>query len=301
MAAVDIDARAVVRELRAKGKSSTASTYVKHGVKDEALGVNNGDIKAIVKRIGVNQQLALDLWSTGIHEARVVATKVADPLRMTRRQIETWLHDVRDYVLDDALSSLAARLPNAPELARAWIASSNEWMGAAGWNIVSLLARGGGVSNEEARSYIERIRGGIHRAENRARHSMNSALISIGGSLPGVRELAVTAARAIGTVKVNHGDTGCKTPDAVEYIGRMAEHGEVPSLEGTPQPPPGSKRSSSTAWTAGASESKPAAARTAAGRAAARTTATRRPAAAPRARTAATRTGTSPARASKRK
>ena len=34
---------------------------------------------------------------------------------------------------------------------------------------------------------------------------------------------SLAAARRIGKVEVDHGDTGCKTPDAVDYIRKMAE------------------------------------------------------------------------------
>ena len=46
--------------------------------------------------------------------------------------------------------------------------------------------------------------------------------LAIGGSLGELREEALAAARAIGKVAVDHGETGCKTPDAAAYIERMA-------------------------------------------------------------------------------
>jgi hypothetical protein len=50
---------------------------------------------------------------------------------------------------------------------------------------------------------------------------MNNALIAIGSHEP-LRADALEAARAIGKVEVDHGQTGCKTPDAAAYIGRIA-------------------------------------------------------------------------------
>jgi len=52
---------------------------------------------------------------------------------------------------------------------------------------------------------------------------MNNALIAIGGTMVGLREQALLAAREIGPVEVDHGMTGCKTPDASEYIDKMAQ------------------------------------------------------------------------------
>ena len=52
---------------------------------------------------------------------------------------------------------------------------------------------------------------------------MNGALISIGMRNPGLEKKAVAAARRIGKVEVDHGETSCKTPDAVAYIRKGVE------------------------------------------------------------------------------
>jgi hypothetical protein len=47
---------------------------------------------------------------------------------------------------------------------------------------------------------------------------MNGALIGIGIAKPALRNKAIAAAKRIGKVEVDHGETNCKTPDAVTYI-----------------------------------------------------------------------------------
>ena len=51
---------------------------------------------------------------------------------------------------------------------------------------------------------------------------MNMALVSIGITRPALRNRAIAAARRIGQVEVDHGQTGCKTPDAEAYILKAA-------------------------------------------------------------------------------
>ena len=53
---------------------------------------------------------------------------------------------------------------------------------------------------------------------------MNSALIAVGGSRPALTGRAKQVAADIGKVEVDHGETGCKTPDAVGYIDKMLAH-----------------------------------------------------------------------------
>jgi hypothetical protein len=56
---------------------------------------------------------------------------------------------------------------------------------------------------------------------NRVRHSMNGAMISIGARNTTLRKRATAAAKRIGTVQVDHGETNCTTPAAVPYIDKM--------------------------------------------------------------------------------
>jgi hypothetical protein len=54
---------------------------------------------------------------------------------------------------------------------------------------------------------------------------MNNALISIGIRNPKLRKQAIAAAKRIGKVDVDHGETSCKTPDAAPYIAKAAAYG----------------------------------------------------------------------------
>ena len=64
-------------------------------------------------------------------------------------------------------------------------------------------------------------------AKNRKKEAMNSALIAIGGRNSTLGRVALAAAKRIGPISVDHGETSCKTPDAVSYIKRMADRARV--------------------------------------------------------------------------
>jgi hypothetical protein len=68
---------------------------------------------------------------------------------------------------------------------------------------------------------IAAIESRIHASKNRQRDAMNNAVIAIGIRNSALEKKAVAAARRRGKVDVDHGETGCKTPDAVEYIERV--------------------------------------------------------------------------------
>ena len=214
----------LLREIERKGKPSAARTYRRHGVTEPTVGLSYADIGALVKRIGVNHGLALALWNTGLHEARIVATKIADPRKLTKTTLRRWMKVCGNYVVTGAVADAAANAPEALGLAREWASSPREWASTAGWTTIAILAMHAGVDEPLGDELIATIERGIHEAPNRTRYAMNSALIAIGGAMPALRPRALKAARTIGRVEVDHGDTNCKTPDACAMIGKMAAH-----------------------------------------------------------------------------
>ena len=110
------------------------------------------------------------------------------------------------------------------ERALRWTDSEGEWIASAGWVVISELAVAKALDARLAMELLDRIEADIAGAKNRVRHNMNNALIAIGGTIEEARPRALEVARAIGQVEVDHGRTGCKTPDAAPYIQRMVDH-----------------------------------------------------------------------------
>ena len=70
---------------------------------------------------------------------------------------------------------------------------------------------------------------------------MNLALIAIGIYKPTLRKQAIAAARRIGKVEVDHGETSCKTPDAESYIVKAAARNARPRAKKTRSKRPAAK------------------------------------------------------------
>ena len=69
----------VLKRLKSLGTAQTRKTYGRHGVTGEMFGVKFGDLSRLVRQIKKDHALALELWSSGNHDARVLATHIADP------------------------------------------------------------------------------------------------------------------------------------------------------------------------------------------------------------------------------
>lgn len=212
----------VKTELEAMGTAQNRKVYARHGVRDEMFGVSYANLGKLCKKIRVDHELAQALWATGNHDAQVLATMIADPERTSNAELELWLADLDSYVLTDAFAKLAAKTAMAPQLMKRWIESPEEWVGRAGWTLVAVLAAGKNPSVEEGlySDLLATVEARIHGSANRVKDAMNNALISMGLRGPELEKKALAAAKRIGKVEVDHGETGCKTSDAVAYIAR---------------------------------------------------------------------------------
>lgn len=218
-----MDHATALAELERRGSEKTRATYRRHGVAGELFGVSYADLGAMKKAIKIDQALAESLWDTGNHDARILATMIADPKTIARKVLESWIRGLDNYVVVDALAGVAAASPHARLLMAKWMASGKEWPESAGWSMLARLAGTAELSDPEVEGYLGTIRATIHGRANRVKHTMNAALIAIGLRGPEFRAKALEAAQAIGKVEVDHGDTDCKTPDAAAYILKAAK------------------------------------------------------------------------------
>lgn len=217
-------AAAILEELESLGTEQNRTIYRRHGVTtDELYGVSYANLGKLKKRIKVDHDLALALWESGNHDARVLATMVADPKRADERTLEGWARGLSNPAVADALADLVVKTPHAQRLVQRWTASDDEWIGRAGWHTLARLAAIPDVPDEYFAPYLEVIEKGIHARKNRVREGMNNALIAIGIRGGTLEQRALAVAAAIGRVEIDHGETNCKTPDAAAYIYRALQ------------------------------------------------------------------------------
>ena len=226
-----MDVRSALKVLEQNGSEQTRKVYGRQGVRGAMFGVPYAVLGKLAKQIGCDHDVACPLWNSGIHEARLLATLTADPLRLSARDLDAWVRALDNYVVTEAFVRLVSLSPHARTKADEWINSPEEWISSAGWNVLYAQAVGdGGVPAEQTRSESEllkllgRIELEIHSAPNRTRYAMNSTLIGIGMRSNALERQAIAVATRIGAVTVDHGLTECKTPDAATYIPKARKY-----------------------------------------------------------------------------
>jgi len=215
----------VMAALEAAGTAQNRKVYARHGAAEPMFGVSYAELGKIAKPIKTDHALARRLWDAGNHDARVLALRVADPDALDEPLARRWLGDVDNYILAEGLGGLCAQTPHARTLSDSWRDDPGEWPASVGWFVVICTAEDPEVwSVGELRVLLDQIEAEIAVRPNRVRHEMNGALIVMALRDGNLRRSVLAAARRIGPVKVDHGQTGCKTPEVAPYVERTLAH-----------------------------------------------------------------------------
>src|SRR2546428_8520104 len=110
-----------MKALEKAGSAQTRKTYARHGAAEPMFGVSFATLKTLVKRVGVDHELALALWDTGNFDARNLAVKIADPARMTAADLDRWAREPMPRMCGGYVAMLAAEGPHAAAKAAQWL------------------------------------------------------------------------------------------------------------------------------------------------------------------------------------
>ncbi|MCY3567471.1 MAG: DNA alkylation repair protein [Chloroflexi bacterium] len=211
----------VLAELEAVGTAQNRKVYARHGAMQPMFGVSYKELGRIGKPLKIDHELATELWRSGNHDARVLALRIADPSAVTVELALDWLADVNNYILVEGLGKLVAQSPVARRVSEQLRDHSQEWPASLGWFIVACSAEQPALwTADELEVLVRQISDEIDARPNRVRHEMNGTLIAIGLRDDRLRSAVLATASQVCPVEVDHGETGCKTPDVAAYIER---------------------------------------------------------------------------------
>jgi 3-methyladenine DNA glycosylase AlkD len=212
--------------LEAAGTEQARKIYRRHGAVDPMFGVSFAVLGKLQKKIRTDHALARALWDSRNADARNLATMIADPAQTTVSEVERWI-SVRGIGFHSGLlaRTVIVRTPFAREKALEWITSSRPETAEVGWMVISAGAGKPEVFSEpDLLALLPIIEANTKSVPDAVRAAMNTAVIAIGLRSVTCRKAALAAAKRIGKIEVDHGETECKTPDAAAYILKTVAH-----------------------------------------------------------------------------
>ncbi len=165
-----------------------------------AVGTPVTQLRLLAKRLPhPDQPLANALWQTGIHEARILAAMLADPIRITRAQLNTWVKDLNSWDICDACCThLFSKVKNPLQLAERWIKNEDEFTRRAGFaTLCALSVPRAKTPDEVLCHFLPLIK--IHASDPRpmVHKAVNWALRNIGKKNPRLTPHAIDCANDI--------------------------------------------------------------------------------------------------------
>lgn len=214
----------VLQELESVGTAQNRKIYKRHGACENLYGVSFANLRKMAKQLKVDHALAQQLWTTRNHEAQLLASMIADPVTVEESLVDRWISELADRIVTSEFTDFVSKTRFFQAKTEEWLDSEDEWIARAGWQLLALLAMNDiELADSYFENHLEIIERDIHTQKNMVRDAMNSALIAIGIRNPALEGKALSAAKKIGKVEVDHGETSCKTPDAADYIRRTVE------------------------------------------------------------------------------
>jgi 3-methyladenine DNA glycosylase AlkD len=146
------------------------------------LGISIYKLRELAKVIGKDHQLALKLWDSGIHDARLLACFVEEPHRITGEQMDAWANDFDSWdICDQACISLFDSSPLAWKKIFQWAECKKEFVKRGAFALLAGLAvHDKKASNNKFEQYSLLMKENSVDDRNYVKKAINWALRNIG-------------------------------------------------------------------------------------------------------------------------
>lgn len=173
----------IVGRLKSMGSERDREGMARFGINTKkACGVSVYKLRELAKETGSDHTLAQELWKTGIHEARILASIIDQPEKVTERQMEAWVKEFDSWDLcDQACSNLFDKTPYAYKKAVEWTSRNEEFVKRAGFALMAALAvQDKKTGDKDLERFLPYIRKNAADERNYVKKAINWALRNIG-------------------------------------------------------------------------------------------------------------------------
>ncbi len=190
----------ILNQLKAKADPDNLEGMARFGIAvEKRLGVSVPEMRRIAKETGKDYRLAVRLWKTGVAEARIVASMIADPAELTGKDMDDWVKDFNSWdVCDQVCMNLFEKTPLAGQKIIEWSEREEEFVRRAAFALLACLAwHDKQGADQKFIEFLPVITRGAADERNFVKKAVNWALRNIGKRNPRLNKAAITTAREI--------------------------------------------------------------------------------------------------------
>lgn len=189
----------VLKKLKKKARPDQLGGMARYGMAvEKRLGVSIPELRLLAKEIGKNHELSLELWKTGIDEARILASFIDEPAKVTERQLEQWVSDFDSWDIVDQVSALVARTPYAVPKIHEWSERGEEFVKRTAFSLIAEISfYDKNVADSDFEQFFPIIKRAATDERNFVKKAVNWALRNIGKRNKALNQRAIEIAKEI--------------------------------------------------------------------------------------------------------
>ena len=183
-------------------------------------GADPGKVKKLAKKIGKDHALAVELWNTGIHEAKLLAVFIEDGTTVSEAQLEQWVSELTFWDLGDKFCEfVVSKSEHGAHLANRWQRSEDEFTRRSAFIGAGFLAKKNKkLPDRFFLHFLDKIENTVEVEMNWVKEGMIYALTNIGTRNRALNERALELCHNIGEVKVQYGATTAVVPVPISVL-----------------------------------------------------------------------------------
>ena len=190
----------VLHLLKSLANPTNVAGMARFGINpSNTLGIGIPTLRGIAKSLGEDHELALQLWDTGVHEARILACMIDVPELVTQRQMDRWAKDFDSWdVCDQCCSNLFDKTTHAEKKAVEWSSREEEFVKRAGFALMAALAvHDKKASDRQFMRFLTIIERQSDDDRNFVKKAVNWALRQIGKRNANLNKAAIATAKRV--------------------------------------------------------------------------------------------------------
>jgi len=190
----------IIKKLKSLEKPENVKGMTRYGINsNNNLGISIYTLRSIAKEIGKDHDLALKLWNSGIHDARLLACFIDKPEKVTGEQMDSWLKDFDSWdVCDQVCTSLFDLSPLAWTKVFEWVERNEEFEKRGAFSLIAgLSVHDKNASDKKFENFFPLIKKNSTDERNYVKKAVNWALRNIGKRNLSLNKKAIKTAKQI--------------------------------------------------------------------------------------------------------
>jgi len=189
----------VIARLQSMASAENVAGMSRFGIcANNTLGISIYDLRRLARDIKPDHALASKLWSSGIHEARILASFIDEPDKVTEAQLERWVKDFDSWDVGDQVSEMIAKTPFVVKKIHQWSRRDEEFVKRAAFSLIAEIAwHDKKMADADFEQFFPVIKAAASDERNFVRKAVNWALRNIGKRNRALNQRATQVAREI--------------------------------------------------------------------------------------------------------